>query len=161
MKLAFFSLRKLYVLLTLFTEKTTSVADHLHSAAIHLLRWIRSQDESLGLSPARLSALSVIVFGGPVSLNDLAKVEQVKPPTMSRLIDALERGKFVTRKTDDNDKRAILICATEKGSNLLRHGRKKRVQFLARQMNVLLNDDLAHLESAADIISKKLLARSP
>ena len=69
---------------------TEDLADRLHSAAIHLLRLVRVQDTASGLGPARLSALSVIVFGGPVSLNDLARAEQVRPPTMSRIVDALE-----------------------------------------------------------------------
>ena len=69
---------------------TEDLADRLHSAAIHLLRLVRVQDAATGVAPARLSALSVIVFGGPVSLNDLARAEQVRPPTMSRIVDALE-----------------------------------------------------------------------
>ena len=63
-----------------------TVADHLHSAAIHLLRLVRRRDAETGLSPARLSALSVLVFGGPRTVGDLAADEQVRSPTMSRLV---------------------------------------------------------------------------
>src|SRR5258708_38447626 len=69
--------------------KTEELADHLHSTAIRLLRLVRVQDAASGISPARLSALSVIVFGGPVSLNDLARAEPVRPPTASRIGGAL------------------------------------------------------------------------
>ena len=62
------------------------VADRLHSAAIHLLRRVRQQDVATGEGPARLSALSVLVFGGPKTLGELAAAEQVKPPTMSRIV---------------------------------------------------------------------------
>ena len=67
-----------------------NLADRLHSTAIHLLRLVRVQDAATGIAPARLSALSVLVFGGPMSLNQLAQAEQVRPPTMSRIVDALE-----------------------------------------------------------------------
>ncbi|MGA7856601.1 MAG: hypothetical protein WCA11_01650, partial [Terracidiphilus sp.] len=65
------------------------IADQLHSAAIHLLRSVRTQDRSLGVGPAQLSALSVLVFGGPRSLTELAEAEQVRPPTMSRIVAGL------------------------------------------------------------------------
>src|SRR3954463_14052103 len=62
------------------------LADRLHSTAIHLLRRVRKQDVAIGQGPARLSALSVLVFGGPKTLGELAAAEQVKPPTMSRIV---------------------------------------------------------------------------
>ena len=70
---------------------TAAIADRLHSAAIHLLRRVRKQDAATGEGPARLSALSVLVFGGPMTLGQLAAAEQVKPPTMSRIVTGLER----------------------------------------------------------------------
>ena len=72
-----------------------SVADRLHSTAIHLLRRVRKQDVASGEGPARLSALSVLVFGGAKTLGELAAAEQVKPPTMSRIIAGLARSKLV------------------------------------------------------------------
>src|SRR5215467_4818593 len=92
--------------------QTEDLADRLHSAAIHLLRLVRVQDTASGLGPARLSALSVIVFGGPVSLNDLARAEQVRPPTMSRIVDALEAAGLVHRLPNKRDRRAVLIETT-------------------------------------------------
>src|SRR5260370_28081290 len=65
------------------------VADLLHSAAIHLLRTVRARDQRMGIGPAQLSALSVLVFGGPRSLKELADAEQVRPPTMSRIVTRL------------------------------------------------------------------------
>ena len=65
------------------------VGRSLHSNAIHLLRDVRIEDSAMGIGPAQASALSVVVFGGPHSLNELAEVEQVRPPTMSRVVEAL------------------------------------------------------------------------
>src|SRR5271168_2988529 len=107
------------------------LADQLHSVAIHLLRLVRVRDAGSGIAPARLSALSVIVFGGSVSLRDLANAEQVRPPTMSRIVDALEAQGLAHRRIDQKDRRAVLIAATKKGTALLMKGRQRRVKFLA------------------------------
>jgi MarR family len=72
-------------------------ADKLHSAAIHLLRRLRARDRESGIGPAKLSALSVLVFGGSRSLGELAAAEQVRPPTMSRIVSGLERARLVRR----------------------------------------------------------------
>src|SRR5271167_3430794 len=98
------------------TQKLTTeeLADHLHSVAIRLLRLVRVQDAASGIAPARLSALSVIVFGGPVSLRDLARAEQVRAPTMSRIVDALEAQGLAKRRTNAKDRRAVIIAATKK-----------------------------------------------
>src|SRR5260221_11232102 len=74
-----------------------AVADRLHSAAIHLLRRLRVEDKAMGLSGPRTSALSVIVFRGPVTMSALAEAEQVRRPTMTRLVDGLERRGVVGR----------------------------------------------------------------
>jgi DNA-binding MarR family transcriptional regulator len=132
------------------------LADQLHSTAIHLLRRVRVQDAASGISPARLSALSVIVFGGPVSLNDLAHAEQVRPPTMSRIVDALEAAGLARRSRNEQDRRAVLIEATGKGNGVLRQGRRRRVKFLASYLSRLNPAELADLERALDAIRKAL-----
>src|SRR5262252_4263793 len=78
------------------------IADRLHSAAIHLLRRLRIRDSAIGIGPAQLSALSVLVFGGPRSLGELADAEQVRPPTMSRIVGGLVRSGLVKRKATDD-----------------------------------------------------------
>src|SRR5580700_7086621 len=92
-----------------------AIADQLHSAAIHLLRRVRKQDVAMGEGPARLSALSVLVFGGPKALGELAAAEQVKPPTMSRMVAGLARSRLVTISADPHDARRMQIHATAKG----------------------------------------------
>src|SRR5215211_4018488 len=107
------------------------VADRLHSAAIHLLRWLRREDDRSGLSAPRLSALSVIVFAGPITLGALATIEQVRPPTMTRLVAALETDGLVVREADPADGRVTLVRATARGRRLLSAGRARRVAALA------------------------------
>src|SRR5262245_56034348 len=105
-----------------------AIAQQLHSVAIHLLRRLRRTDDHMGLSGPRASALSVLVFAGPVSLAQLAKAEQVKPPTMARLVDALEAAGLARREADRKDLRAVRIRATAKGRKLLLEGRARRLR---------------------------------
>lgn len=135
-----------------------TVADALHSAAIHLLRWLRREDERTGLSAPRLSALSVVVFAGPVTLGELAAAEQVRPPTMTRLTRALEAEGLVRRERDAKDRRITRLHPTDRGRRILLEGRARRVESLARQIAGLGAGDRATLARAAEII-ERLVAR--
>lgn len=128
------------------------VADALHSAAIHLLRRLRKSDAPAGLSPAKLSALSVLVFGGPMRLTDLADAEQVRPPTMTRLVAAMEADGLVRRRADRGDARAVRLEATTKGARVLQEGRRRRVSRLAQALRDRTPDELRLLDRAADLI---------
>ena len=86
------------------------LADRLHSSAIHLLRRLRVQDSAAGLSAPRLSALSVIVYAGPIRMSDLATAEQVRLPTISRLVRELERDHYVERVADPAPMGACSAC---------------------------------------------------
>jgi DNA-binding MarR family transcriptional regulator len=137
-------------------RNTEELADRLHSAAIHLLRRVRIQDAASGISPGRLSALSVMVFGGPISLNDLARAEQVRPPTMSRIVDALEAAGLARRRANEQDRRAVLIEATHKGAEALKRGRRRRVRFLAGHLSRLSASERADLDRALRALQKAL-----
>jgi DNA-binding MarR family transcriptional regulator len=130
------------------------VADQLHSAAIHLLRQLRREDDASGLSAPRLSALSVVVFGGPLSLGDLARAEQVRPPTMTRIVTGLEKDGLVTREGDLRDRRLTLISATGKGQKILAAGRARRVEKLATAVNRLTKGELAQLRRGAELLQR-------
>jgi len=128
------------------------IADRLHSAAIHLLRRLRREDATTGLSAPRLSALSVIVFGGPVTLGELASAEQVRPPTMTRLVSALEGRGLVTREADPEDGRLTRIRATPKGRALLFRGRARRVAALTQEVRGLAPGEREELTRALAIL---------
>ena len=142
--------------------RAEDVADRLHSAAIHLLRLVRQVDVAAGLGPAQLSALSVLVFGGPKSLGALAAAEQVKPPSMSRVVQELEAGGFVKRRPDASDRRAIRLEATAKGIRLLQEGRSRRATLLTAWLEQLDRDALAALAGSLPALEELLqLARRP
>lgn len=136
--------------------KIENLADRLHSAAVHLLRQVRVQDAATGIAPARLSALSVLVFGGAMSLNDLARAEQVRPPTISRIVDALESEGLARRTVNPQDRRAVVIEATEKGTAILWQGRKRRVKFLAKRLSRLSEAERRQIESAVQAIQRAM-----
>ena len=138
------------------TSKVEELADRLHSTAIHLLRQVRVVDAATGIAPARLSALSVLVFGGPVSLNGLAKAEQVRPPTMSRIVDALESEGLARRRANAQDRRAVVIEATEKGTAILWQGRKRRGKFPAKHLSRLSPAELKQIESGVQALQKAM-----
>ena len=115
----------------------STLADRLHSAAIHLLRRLRREDDASGLGAPRLSALSVLVFRGPVTIGALAAAEQVRVPTMSRLVSSLEQQSLVRRISDPSDRRVVRVEATDAGRALLDSGRERRVAALAADIERL------------------------
>ncbi len=132
------------------------VADRLHSAAIHLLRRLRQHDVATGEGPARLSALSVLVFGGPKTLGELAAAEQVKPPTMTRIAAGLARSRLAEITPDPDDARRMQIRATPKGTRLLQQARERRIADLASQLNQLPSAERATLVDAVEILRRML-----
>jgi DNA-binding MarR family transcriptional regulator len=139
------------------SRESLQLADRLHSSAIHLLRRVRKQDASSGEGPARLSALSVLVFGGPKTLGELAAAEQVKPPTMSRIVAALARSRLVEITADSADARRMYIRTSAKGARLLQAARERRIALLADQLRQLPAEDFTKLQQAAEILSRLLV----
>ncbi len=130
------------------------MADRLHAAAIHLLRRLRVDDEALGISAPRLSALSVLVFAGPMRIGALAQSEQVEPPTMTRLVDAMERDGYVERAPDPEDRRAVIVRPTPKGTRALKQGRAQRVEALAAGLRTLSPDQLSILARGVEVLER-------
>src|SRR3954452_14299183 len=119
---------------------SVEAADRFHSAAIHALRHVRREDPATGVSPAQLSALSVLVFGGPRTLGELAAAEQVRPATMTRIAQSLVEDGYARRATDPADGRVVRLSATPKGRRVMQQGRERRVANLARLLGRLSPD---------------------
>lgn len=132
----------------------SDLADRLHSAAIHLLRRLRREDDAAGLPAPQLSALSVIVFGGPITLGALAAAEQVRPPTITRLVEKLESAGLVERASDPTDKRVSRVAATAKGVKLLHDGRRRRVASLSASLALLPVGERSAIAKALPILEK-------
>ena len=131
-------------------------ADRFHSAAIHALRQVRREDPATGVPPAQLSALSVLVFGGPRTLGELAGAEQVRPPTMTRIVQALEQEGLVRRARDPRDGRVQRLHASAKGRRVMQRGRERRITSLAALLEHLSRDEIAHIREAAELVERAL-----
>jgi DNA-binding MarR family transcriptional regulator len=136
--------------------KRAAVADRLHSIAIRLLRRLREADAETGLGPARLSALSVLVFGGPCSLQELASAEQVTAPTMSKVVAGLEADGFVARAASPSDRRSIVLRPTRRGEQVLKRGRARRLAHFEDLLKDASPVELQTLDEAASILSRLL-----
>ena len=134
--------------------QTRDVAARLHSASIRLLRTLRREDDGSGLSAPRLSALSCIVGEGTVSLAELAHAEQVRPPTMSRIVDALVERGLVSRVADPRDRRSVRIMATDEGTSLLAGGGERRVHALVGRLHKLADSERRALARGVEILER-------
>ena len=132
--------------------EVVQLADALHSAAIHLLRQLRVEDRASGIGPAQLSALSVLVFGGSMSLKQLAAIEQVKPPTMVRIVRGLVEQRLATSRADRNDARRLQISATARGRAAMQRARGRRVEALARLLCERSAGERAQIATAVRIL---------
>ena len=138
---------------SLASQELLEAADQLHSAAIRLLRRLRVRDRESGIGPAQLSALSVLVFGGPRSLGELADAEQVRPPTMSRIVAGLERARLVRRHATE-DGRRLRLEPTAKGTKILQEGHKRRVESLAHALSALSKSELRQLAEFTGLLQQ-------
>lgn len=131
-------------------------ADRFHSAAIHALRHVRREDPATGVPPGQLSALSVLVFGGPRTLGELAAAEQVRPPTMTRIVQALEQDGLVRRERDADDARVHRLRATAQGRRVMQRGRERRIANLAALLDRLSPAEVARVREAAELVERAL-----
>jgi DNA-binding MarR family transcriptional regulator len=134
------------------SKRLDDIAERLHAGAIRLLRRVRAADAEAGVSPSALSAMSVLVFGGTMSLKDLAAAEQVTAPTMSKLVADLEAQGLAVKRADPADRRALRIEATAKGTRLLEEGRARRLALLRAELKAFAPGELAALDRAADLM---------
>ena len=135
-------------------EQLHDMASGLHSAAIRLLRMVRREDRSTGISPPRLSALSVLVFAGPMSLAQLAAAEEVRAPTMSRIVEGLVKDGLATREADPGNRRKVRIAATEDGRRRLEAGRERRVRTLAERLRRLADSEQRALARGVEVLQR-------
>ena len=135
-------------------------AEDLNSGAIHLLRGLRAADKRSGLTAARLSALSVLVFGGACTLGELARAEDVSGPTMTRIVDGLVRLGLAERTGHPDSRRQVLISASNEGRDLMLEARARRLEVIADALGTLPNDDQQAVVRAAAAL-RTLSARIP
>jgi DNA-binding MarR family transcriptional regulator len=137
------------------TPERLRVAERLHSAALHLLRRLREVDAQAAIGPSRLSVLSILVFGGNATIGELAAAEQVKPPSMSKIVQGLEEMRFVSRSAGA-DRRSVILRATPLGRKALLKARARRLKRFATILERATAPELTTLAQASEIIDRLL-----
>jgi DNA-binding MarR family transcriptional regulator len=132
------------------------VANELNTTAIHALRRARVADAASGLTPERLSLLSVLVFAGPMPMSRLAALEGVSAPAITRIVTALEAAGLVIRRTASEDRRRVEVRATTKGRRVMDEGRRRRIEVLADVLAGVGTDELAELSRALATVRQAL-----
>jgi DNA-binding MarR family transcriptional regulator len=130
-------------------------ADRLRLAIVRTARRLR-QEAGEHVSPSSVAALATIERHGPLAPSELAELERVKRPTITRVVSRLEEAGLVERTNDPADGRAFLVSITRQGSELLRRIRTRKTAYLARRLGKLDPDDLGALERAADVLERIL-----
>src|SRR5271170_5743666 len=130
-----------------------SLAPRLRVAVTRLNRRLRTSALG-GVSPAQASALAMIERLGSPALNELASAEQVRPPSMTRVVDALESEGFVERRVDASDRRSLRVSITAAGRRELTRIRSKKTAFLEQRLSALSEADRITVARALDILER-------
>ena len=129
------------------------LASTLRIRVMRLSRNLRRQ-AGTGLSASLLSALTTVERKGPMTIGTLADAEQVKPPTMTKVVASLVEQGLVTREPDPLDGRVAWVMATPEGRSLLRRTRRRSDAYLATRLRSLDREELLVLERASRLLER-------
>ena len=132
-------------------DEDLQLADAMVMAAIRLTRTLRAQNRSAELSGPQISALAAIVYSDQITARELARLEEVTPATISRLLASMEAAGLIARTRDEKDARLYRIHATADGRRLIEHGHRKRLMPLAKVIGNLSSQERLNLASSADV----------
>ncbi|WP_251360080.1 MarR family winged helix-turn-helix transcriptional regulator [Kangiella sp. TOML190] len=135
---------------------TNQLANQLHKLAIHLLRQARKQDLATGLTPERLSILSILVYVGSKTVNQLATMEQVSAPAITRIVKNLEKDGYVIKAKSKTDQRVVYVSATRKSKKLMEQARKKRIEAIAESLESAQPQELTKFKTDIEALSSLL-----
>jgi len=131
-------------------------AAHLRTAIVRTARRLRQEAaaETTGLTPTSVAALATIERHGPMTPSEIAAIERVKRPTITRTLGCLEREGLIDRSQDPTDKRSALVALNGAGRERLRLLRKRKNAYLARRMRDLSDEEVETLARAAEILER-------
>lgn len=134
----------------------TGLASGLRISVARLSRRLRSERDPANelLSVGQLSVLGSLSRNGPCSVGELAAMERVQPPSMTRTVNCLEEGGYVVRARHETDKRQVVVALSAKGEETLAADRKRRDVWLAQRLRELTPEERDLLRKAAPIIER-------
>jgi DNA-binding MarR family transcriptional regulator len=138
------------------TETLIEAAAQLRTAIVRTPRRLRQEAaaETSGLTPTSTAALATIERHGPLTPSEIAEIERVKRPTITRTLRCLEREGLIERATDPADKRSALVSVNAAGRERLRRLRRRKNAYLARRMRDLDEEEIETLGRAAEILER-------
>ena len=131
-----------------------ALASALRLAVMRLARRMRAERPDSDLSLTQLSALAVLERHGPLTPRELAAAERIRPPSMTRVVAALEAAGLVARTDHPTDGRQVLLAASPAGTALLREDRRRREAWLAQRLRELDPDEREVLRKAAVVLDR-------
>ncbi|MFP6565779.1 MAG: MarR family transcriptional regulator [Dehalococcoidia bacterium] len=132
----------------------TDAANRLNSLSIHMMRRVSQATYGDEITPAGQSLLSVIVFGGPVTVSELARAENVSVPAVTRILDALKADGLAHREPSEYDRRAVNGLPTEAGLHVKKAARARRVQRIANELSFLTQEELEVVLKAEELLEE-------
>ncbi|MEI2786786.1 MAG: MarR family transcriptional regulator [Candidatus Nanopelagicales bacterium] len=132
-------------------------APDLRIAVMRLARRLRRERTSDALTPSQMAVLATLLREGPMSPGELAEVERVQPPSMTRILHSLRTAGLVLRAAHPTDGRQVIYTATDTARSMVERDRKRRDQWLLHRLEVLQPSEIATLEQAIPILNRLAL----
>jgi len=136
------------------TQTPAELASVLRLALMRAARRIRSQRVNTTVTLSQLSALSTVGKCGPMSAGELAGIERVQPPSMTKILASLEAEGWVRRTPHPDDRRQSIISITGSGQRLIEEERRARDEWLATRLREFSPDELRILSEAVAVLDR-------
>lgn len=138
----------------ILTNADAALSSALRISVMRLARRLRAERSEASLTLTQLATLSTLDRHGALSPGELAAHEKVQPPSMTRVVAALEQEGFVERRPHPTDRRQVVVSLTERGRGLLREDRRRRDAWLSRRLHELSVEERALLRAAAPVLER-------
>jgi len=136
------------------TAPTTELASALRLSLLRAARRIRSQRVNTSATLSQLSALATVCKRGPLSAGEVAAIERVQPPSMTKILAALESAGWVERAAHPDDRRQSIISVTADGRALLAAETRARDEWLSRRLVDFSEAELKILRDAVAVLDR-------
>jgi DNA-binding MarR family transcriptional regulator len=129
------------------------LASELRTSVMRLRRRLAGErDPGNDLSIASMAVLGSLFRHGDLTVGELAGLERVQPPSMTRKVNGLEDGGYVARRAHESDGRVVVVALTDRGRQRVLEDRRRRAEWLARQLRDLTPEQRDVLRAAAPIL---------
>ena len=130
------------------------LASALRLSLLRVARRLRSQRVNTAVTLSQLSALATVLKCGPLSAGEIAAIERVQPPSMTKILASLEGAGWVERSSHPDDRRQSIIAITAAGRELLAEETRARDEWLAKRLVEFSQSDLRKLSEAVEVLDR-------